>query len=331
METLKVKSLPIKDVLNNLADEMGGKVVNDCEVYSLKIPQEYGTGFIRGVNFTNGLAWVQYDCKFKQDVEIRFTVNQVHPLKFLYNLSDPFIHTFENDDELHTAEQFKNLIVASKNTNGHILRFHAQKSVKLNSIEIDRERFEVGQDCYYNQLNETIKNAILDSNAESRHFLEGGISLKIAHEFRTIDHYKYDNFIRKMFLAGRTYEILALQLRDYNTVTIVEDSDPTPELMLEIDALLQDDFSTYGSVRAIATKLKIPESKLQHFFKKYYGMTGNEFLKQHRMDLIVELLEESSLSIKEIAKLVGIENSSYLSKIFKSKFKLTPAEYRKRC
>lgn len=329
MKIIQVQSLPIKNVLENLASELGTTMESDCGMYLVRIPQQHGSGFIHGVSFPNGLAWLQYDCKFNEAVEIRFTVNEVHPLKLLYNLSDRFVHSFEGEDQMHEAERFRNLIVASKNHNGHILRFRAKRVIKLNSVEIDRERFVNDMTCDIDSLNTDLKEALLDIKAEKQHYFEGPYTLRIANVFQAIDSYTYKKFICKMLMASKTFEIIALQMLDYSVEknqNPMADSDY--QLAQNIDVLLTQNFKKHGSVRALSTKLKVSEPKLQKFFKEHYDVTGNEYLKKKRMDLIVDLLEETSLSIGDIAKLVGIDSPSYLSKLFREKFDIAPNQYR---
>jgi AraC-like DNA-binding protein len=329
MHILQVRSLPIKDVLQNLADALNAEVIEDCEIYRLEIPQNYGEGFIQGVNFPSGLAWLQYNCKFKKATEIRFTVNKIHPLKLLYNLSDKITHTFEDDPELHEANQFQNLIVGSKNNGGHILRFRAKRWIKLNSVEINRKRFVQELACTVDSLDSDLKEAMTDIEAKNQYYFEGPYTLKIANIFQSIDSFKYDRFVRKMFLASKSFEILAVQLLDYvDLVEATKLDTQDHELMRKIEGLVEQDFRKYGTVRAISTKLKVSEPRLQKLFRRHFDATGNEYLKKKRMDLIVEMLEDTSLSINDISRLVGIDSASYLSKIFRAKFVLSPNQYR---
>ncbi|MGB3591421.1 MAG: helix-turn-helix transcriptional regulator [Nonlabens sp.] len=329
MNIIKVKSLPINEVLENIASQLGGSVKNECEVYRYEIPELHGEGTIQGVNFPNGLAWLQYDCKFYDATEIRFTVNEVHPLKLLYNLSDDFTHSFEGEEETHKASQFQNLIVAGKENNGHILNFKRNKQIRLNSVEIDRHKFKQQLSCDVNTIESGLKDAVTDCDASTQHYFEGPYTLRIANIFQTIESFSYTAFIRKMFLASKTYEILAIQLLDYSdSLKDGEMQKVDHKLMQDIEQLVTTDFKQYGTVRAISTKLKVPEPRLQKFFNKHYNATGNKYLKQRRMNLIVELLEETSLSIAEISKLVGIDSVSYLSKLFRERFKVSPNEYR---
>ena len=332
VQILKVKSLPIKEVLGNIAQQLGGEVRENCEVYSYDIPEEHGSGNIMGVNFPQGLGWIQYVCKFKKDTTIEFTRNEIHPLKMIYNLGDPVVHTFANSDEVHDMQRYENLMVASSKHNGHVLKFKANQQIRLNSVEVSRIIFNKYWSCDVGQLDSKLLRAIRDIEANEEHLMAGSYSLRVAQVFRTIRSFDQSHFIKKMLLASKTYEIVAQQLLDFSN----EDSGLSShemeslETLRKIENLLDHNLSSYVTVKALSQKLNVTENKLQKIFKDNTGFTGNEYIKNKRMEAIVGLIENSNLSISEIAKLVGIDSTSYLSKIFKEEYGFSPKEYRKR-
>ena len=84
MKDLYVQSLPLKDVILDLAKEFNCGIVEHCDEFVLEIPKEFGNGFIRGINFGKGLGVIEYNCTFFEDLKIHFSVSQIHPLKFIF-------------------------------------------------------------------------------------------------------------------------------------------------------------------------------------------------------------------------------------------------------
>lgn len=69
------------------------------------------------------------------------------------------------------------------------------------------------------------------------------------------------------------------------------------------------------------------------FFKKVKDTTGFtpwQFIMATRMDKAAELLSDTSKSMGEICRLVGIKDPSNFSKLFKAQFGSTPSEFRKK-
>jgi len=106
LKTIQVKSLPFNLVIQDMAEAFDCAVRSSCGEYWIKIPKKWGKGTIKGINFDGGLGIIQYDCFFKEDVELQFIVNNVHPLKFIYCVEGFVKHSFENDDEWHDLEQY---------------------------------------------------------------------------------------------------------------------------------------------------------------------------------------------------------------------------------
>lgn len=68
---------------------------------------------------------------------------------------------------------------------------------------------------------------------------------------------------------------------------------------------------------------------LIRLFRKYCGQTPQESITEMRMSLAKELLESTSLQIKEIAERSGYSNQLYFSTAFRKYTGIGPREYRK--
>lgn len=64
-------------------------------------------------------------------------------------------------------------------------------------------------------------------------------------------------------------------------------------------------------------------------FKEQMKMTPSKYIITLRVQMAIELLETSSLSIKEISSMCGYNNFNFFSRIFKKETGLAPTEYRK--
>jgi AraC-like DNA-binding protein len=69
------------------------------------------------------------------------------------------------------------------------------------------------------------------------------------------------------------------------------------------------------------------QSQLVRKLKALTNLTGNEFIRDFRLQRAAELLEKNAGTISEIAFQVGFENLSYFSKVFQEKFGKLPSEY----
>ncbi len=335
MNTIISHSIPFKDVLNDLSKEMGTTYHKDCEEYTLSIPDEFGTGIIKGINFKEGLGLLFYNCTFHEDLEIKFIVNEVHPLKFLFCEDGGFTHYFQNENTEHKVEVLENIIVASSNNTGHILNFKRNVHTIINSLEIDRARFAKTMDCEIQNLDKTLKDLFFDIKAHRQFYYHGNYSVEMADLFKEINSKKLGDFIRTIFLHGSAFKLLSIQILEYldsrNTEgnqSLLKSRDR--ELIKKAAAYIENDILDFTTIKKLAEHIGLNTSKLQNGFKNIYGFTVNEFVQNRRLDLAKNLIQTTDHSFSEIAYMVGISSKSYFSKIFKDKYGITPSDIRKK-
>lgn len=91
-----------------------------------------------------------------------------------------------------------------------------------------------------------------------------------------------------------------------------------------IDANLTD----HWSLALLASKAGINEFKLKTGFRELYNTTPYEYLVGLRLEKGKALLEDTDLSIQEIADKVRFDSYRGFSKAFKSLYGILPREYR---
>lgn len=83
------------------------------------------------------------------------------------------------------------------------------------------------------------------------------------------------------------------------------------------------------SLEELANQFFLSKYYLCRIFKKITGYGINEYVNIHRIQRAKRLLEETNLSISEIAHLIGYESLTYFEKIFKTYMTISPLKYRK--
>ncbi len=334
MNCIQVNSLPLKEVIRDIAKFFDTQYSEYCGEYVLTLPPSAGEGSIRGINFEGGLGLIQYDCLFKEDMEIHFVVNNIHPLKFLYTVEGRLQHRFENEDELHDINQFQSAIVASSKHNGHVLFFKANEKIKVNSLEIEREKFQSKMECDINSLDDELLQLFKDITAHKSFYYNGNYSLNISGILNEMADFVAENFTRKLFLQGLAYQILTHQILQYQDDKI-EESNRTLLRSSEIKqihliaTLIETNISQIPTVETLAKDAGLNINKLQHGFKVLYGTTVNNYVQKKRLDTAYELLTRTDLTISEIVNTIGLSSKSYFSKIFKEKHNISPSDFRK--
>lgn len=333
MHTFHVKSLPFKDVLNDLANELGTTVSEDCQVYYLKVPDDCGNGTIRGINFPSGIGLIYYACKFNEDVVIKFDVSDVHPAKFLYCKSGYLRHCFLDSDQPHDLDPFQSAIVASKGTVGHQIQFKGGIETEVGSLEIDRKRYISQVSCDLKKVNKNLRKVFEDTTAQSQFYHEGDYSAMISDVMEGIGNYTEKGLVRRMYYQGKSLEILSEQIRQFTddkrekpNQNLIRQSELSKirQIAEEIRNRLNDDHS----ILSLSVKTGLNENKLQAGFKLLYNTTVRGFIQNERMSIARDMLVNTEYSISEIVHLIGLSNGGYFSKLFRKSQGMTPTDYR---
>lgn len=88
-------------------------------------------------------------------------------------------------------------------------------------------------------------------------------------------------------------------------------------------------YNTSIDLDFLAAKFFISKFTICREIKNVTGLTFSEYLTQLRINSAKKMLENSKLSVSEIARKVGFATPEYFSKTFKKELNLSPSEYRK--
>jgi AraC-like DNA-binding protein len=108
-------------------------------------------------------------------------------------------------------------------------------------------------------------------------------------------------------------------------------SRPSTRTVLErrVQKILRMADSGTFTIRDLALEFHLSPSYLQRLFKHQTGVCMGEWLNEQRLRRAAHLLENSYLSVKEIAHNVGYGHASSFIRAFERRFTQAPARYRK--
>ncbi|MBN2558346.1 MAG: AraC family transcriptional regulator [Clostridia bacterium] len=101
-----------------------------------------------------------------------------------------------------------------------------------------------------------------------------------------------------------------------------------------VDRIMQYVTAEYShriSVSEIAASLNLDRSYMSDMFRRRTGVCLQDYIINFRLDKARNLLEETDLSIKDIAFSVGYQDQLGFSKIFRSRSGLSPTAFRAAC
>ena len=99
------------------------------------------------------------------------------------------------------------------------------------------------------------------------------------------------------------------------------------ELMDSVLSYIHTNYNSPITLSIISMDLNVEVRNIKTLFNKCLNTSFSEYLQQYRLTMACELLTQTNISVTEICKKCGIDNS-YFSKVFKKYTGLTPKQYR---
>ena len=127
----------------------------------------------------------------------------------------------------------------------------------------------------------------------------------------------------------RSYlNILILKLSDFFDNNYALNNRETNAIILQLEHLIEANFIRQPHGEFYAKLLGITEAKLNAICKRTFDMSPKKIIQERRIMEVRKMLEQTDLSVAEIAFKFNFSDNSYFNKVFKSYTQLTPGRYR---
>ncbi|MDK1119044.1 MAG: AraC family transcriptional regulator [Anaerolineae bacterium] len=133
---------------------------------------------------------------------------------------------------------------------------------------------------------------------------------------------------------AKSYDLLCDVLQYLCSPNLYSKDDPKPlssyekMRLQEARDILASTFNPPQTIKSLAKKIGLNETKFKRGFKKLFGTTIHEYGNYHRMQKALELLQTSEMSILGIAQMVGYGYQTSFTAAVKQFFGVTPKQLR---
>jgi LacI family transcriptional regulator len=93
--------------------------------------------------------------------------------------------------------------------------------------------------------------------------------------------------------------------------------------------ILRENIASPISVDDVVDQVPLSRSVLERRFRRMLGRTMNDEIVRLRINRAIELLTETELELKMVAKRAGFGSQSYMNAVFKSRLGKTPGSFRR--
>jgi AraC family transcriptional regulator len=223
---------------------------------------------------------------------------------FSFVLNGNYIENYEREAEIRQPLTF----VFRPPQESHSVEYQ-NESVRILSVQFD-----------FNQLSRVREYSnVLDSPAIRRTETIAWLGKRLHQEFRRMDA------LSGLAIEGLILEILVEAARS-RTGAIEK---KMPCWLANAKDFLHAHFDESLTLEEIAKISGVHPVYLARVFHKNFGCTIGEYLRTLRVEFACRQLCSTDAPLSEIALAAGFSDQSHLTKTFKSRYGLTPSEYRK--
>lgn len=152
-------------------------------------------------------------------------------------------------------------------------------------------------------------------------------SQQIAHQFKDVIRWNAASEPLAEAMAMNTLERIILELFQRQPASNHRNRDPRIQTVCHY---LNEHLAEDVRINDLARMTYLSSSRLTHIFRKEMGKTIFGWRESQRISRACDLLQQTQLSITQIARAVGYEDPLYFSRIFSQHRHLSPREYRKK-
>ncbi len=172
--------------------------------------------------------------------------------------------------------------------------------------------------------------AIPEVSPESRVVLISGYA-EFAYAKEAVKHHAFDYLLKpiKEEELKRVMESL-LEKKGEIPEKEEEESSPTYDKMIDnVVSEIREHYMEDISLTSLATKYNVSMGRLSEMIKERLQVNFSDYIASLRIQRAKELLRDDSISIQEIAEIVGYNDYFYFTKVFKKVEGISPSKYRK--
>jgi AraC family transcriptional regulator, transcriptional activator of the genes for pyochelin and ferripyochelin receptors len=173
---------------------------------------------------------------------------------------------------------------------------------------------------------------VVSGQEDRPYYSQGTITLPMQRILQQILHCPYQGFLKQLYLEGKTLELMALHLEQFQE-PICESSSTRVLKSSDIDRIhqakeiLRQRLDSPPSLLELSRLVGLNDCTLKRGFREVFGTTAFGYLHQQRLETARQLLETGTMRIAEVSRAVGFANHSYFAASFRRQFGINPSKY----
>ncbi len=326
------KSYDLNRLLASFAKQHEKKIQLSCQQQWVDLKDNPTKGKLSVYDFEDGVQMFLLDGVLPKAWEIVTNSPEESPFLLFFSVRGRVAFSYNGLAEPLAIEPMDTLLVSHPHVHSQTILFKGEEHTTFAWLKLDRHLYIHHIDC----LPEVVKKEAINFFAgltTVKEFKNSGFGLKGAQMLQQVLQDKQEGLIHATFAESKAIELFSLQLRRWEEETVKV---PAKSKMLRTDDmekiimarnLLLSDLKNAPTIEMLSKKSGVNRQKLKQGFKRMFGATINDYVRNERLRMARRLLTSGNFSIKDVASNVGYENSSYFARRYKEKYGLYPNEF----
>ena len=169
---------------------------------------------------------------------------------------------------------------------------------------------------------------IPDVSPDSRVVIITGFA-EFSYAKEAVQHHAFDYLLKPIKEEDLTRVLTAILKERGETEEEVKQSPMYDKTIDNVVSDIREHYMEDISLTSLAAKYNISMARLSEMIKEHLQLNFSDYIASLRIQRAKELLRDESLSIQEIAEIVGYNDYFYFTKVFKKVEGISPSKYRK--
>lgn len=307
------------DWLESFANSCGGKIEGNF----INIPEEINTGTRYYLDCGDDFLIYYVDVVYNNDIHFIQSHNKKDFIGLYYNLIEGKTMKTSTDFSYDVSRFGYDLAVIDSILETNL---HVTPGVKSCGISIFIKKNRIESFAKENKIfSEHIERLI---NSDKNTFIKfDRMSPESFYLINDLKKLKVGSEIFNLNLIAVTYQLFSNYMNQlFNNTIIIEKVNQTDlSNIISTQIFLLDNIEeAFPSIKAMAEKACMSETKFKKLFKKITGTTPNSFFLNNKLRKAKELLEEQNYTILETCDKLKFTNYSYFIFKFRDHFGISP-------
>ncbi|MRI00970.1 helix-turn-helix domain-containing protein [Kriegella sp. EG-1] len=168
-------------------------------------------------------------------------------------------------------------------------------------------------------------------NKEKKYYSQEQVSPAIAVILSQLINYNLHPSIKKLYIKGKVYELIALYFNksddaDIEQCPFLVDEDNVRRIRQAKEIMISR-MAEPPTLAELSEEIGLSLKKLKEGFKQIYGDSVYSFLFDYKMEFARKMLETGQHNVNEVGLRVGYSTASHFISAFKKKYGTTPKKY----